>query len=144
MIILIMGLPGSGKTTLAKHLVDACAVNLYMVTWLNADRIRTELNDWDFSVEGRTRQAMRVRERADNAETDLVIIDMVAALPEQRTIIDPYFTVYMDTVQGSVYEDTNQMFVPPEKPNMVITSKNAAVYADIIMQRIKLMMPPRR
>ena len=54
-IILIMGLPGSGKTTLAKELVP-----LLDAKWLNADKIRTEYNDWDFSAEGRVRQANRM------------------------------------------------------------------------------------
>ena len=51
-IILIMGLPGSGKTTLASELVS-----LLKAKWLNADEVRKEANDWDFSEEGRKRQA---------------------------------------------------------------------------------------
>ena len=49
-VILIMGLPGSGKTTLAKELVP-----LLNAKWLNADEVRTKYNDWDFSAEGRVR-----------------------------------------------------------------------------------------
>ena len=44
-VVLIMGLPGSGKTTLAKELVP-----LLNAKWLNADKVRTEYNDWDFSA----------------------------------------------------------------------------------------------
>ena len=50
-----MGLPGSGKTTLASKLVP-----LIKAKWLNADQIRSEANDWDFSIEGRKRQADRM------------------------------------------------------------------------------------
>ena len=56
-VILIMGLPGSGKTTLAKELVP-----LLNAKWLNADKVRTEYNDWDFSDAGRVRHANRMRE----------------------------------------------------------------------------------
>ena len=43
-----MGLPGAGKTTLA----DALAKKI-KAKRLNADEVRTEANDWDFSEEGR-------------------------------------------------------------------------------------------
>ena len=54
--ILIMGLPGAGKTYLAERLVP------YLnAVWLNADKVRKAANDWDFSTEGRLRQAKRMR-----------------------------------------------------------------------------------
>jgi adenylylsulfate kinase len=54
--ILLFGLPGSGKSTLAEQLAK-----LLNGVWLNADEIRKEYNDWDFSMEGRIRQANRMR-----------------------------------------------------------------------------------
>ena len=54
--ILIMGLPGSGKTTLASELVP-----LLNAKWLNNDKVRKAAKDWDFSEEGRVRQAKRCR-----------------------------------------------------------------------------------
>ena len=57
MKILIFGLPGSGKTWLAERLVqhiDNCA-------WYNADIVRSASNDCDFSKEGRSRQALRMK-----------------------------------------------------------------------------------
>ena len=56
--ILICGLPGSGKTTLAKRLVEI----LGNADWYNADEIREKFNDWDFSPEGRERQMNRMQD----------------------------------------------------------------------------------
>ena len=58
--ILIMGLPGSGKTTLASELVP-----FLNAKWLNNDKVRKAANDWDFSEEGRVRQAKRMSELAE-------------------------------------------------------------------------------
>jgi adenylylsulfate kinase len=60
--ILIMGLPGAGKTTLAKELRLKFWEEGRTVSWLNADKIRKIYNDWDFSTEGRIRQSQRMRE----------------------------------------------------------------------------------
>ena len=49
-----MGLPGAGKTYLAERLAP-----LINAVWLNADKVRNEANDWDFSPEGRLRQAQK-------------------------------------------------------------------------------------
>ena len=54
MKILIMGLPGSGKTYLAERLQP-----LIDAAWYNADVVRKMANDWDFSSKGRIRQSMR-------------------------------------------------------------------------------------
>ena len=51
MKILVMGLPGSGKTYLTERLVP-----LLEAAWYNADKVRTMANDWDFSESGRLRQ----------------------------------------------------------------------------------------
>ena len=61
MKILICGLPGSGKTWLAERLVG----NLDNCAWFNADIVRKKENDWDFSPEGRSRQANRMKALAD-------------------------------------------------------------------------------
>ena len=60
--ILIMGLPGSGKTTLAKLLAP-----MFNAVWLNADKVREEVNDWDFTPTGRTRQTDRMKTYAQKA-----------------------------------------------------------------------------
>ena len=57
---LIMGLPGAGKTTLANKL----ATKIISIR-INADEVRKKYNDWDFSEEGRDRQAKRMRDLSD-------------------------------------------------------------------------------
>jgi adenylylsulfate kinase len=106
--ILIMGLPGAGKTTLARVLQARlnCA-------WINADAIREKYNDWDFSVDGRIRQSRRMREQADLLSGDYVIADFVAPLNQMREEFSADFTIWMDTIQQSRFADTDTMFVPP-------------------------------
>ena len=44
--ILIMGLPGSGKTYLAKEIYKSLNA-----VWINADKVRNHFKDWDFTKE---------------------------------------------------------------------------------------------
>ena len=83
-IILIMGLPGAGKTTLA----DALAKKI-KAKRLNADEVRKEANDWDFSEEGRTRQAKRMADLALKlkAEGNYVVADFICPTPEAKNLI---------------------------------------------------------
>lgn len=108
--ILIMGLPGSGKTDLAFALFDRLGEPL----WLNGDKIRTKYCDWDFSHEGRIRQARRMRALADDNEST-TLIDFVCPLKEMRDIIDADFIIWMNTIDKGRYDDTNALF---EKPDM--------------------------
>ena len=133
--ILIMGLPGTGKTTLANELHKEFQYNGRQVTWLNADSIRQEYDDWDFSYEGRLRQAQRMQKLSESAE-GYVIIDIVAPLPEFREIIEHNVLIWMDTIAESRYEDTNKMFVPPEDYNYRITSYDSAKWAKQIYEDI--------
>ena len=103
-----MGLPGSGKTTLAKNLTKKLNAK-----WLNADKIRGKYNDWDFSREGRIRQAYRMEEYAEKSETKYVICDFICALEEMRNIFSSHYVIWMDTVKSSQYEDTDKAFEPP-------------------------------
>ena len=108
--ILIMGLPGAGKTTLAVKLVNELGHNCH---WLNADEVRAQYNDWDFSQEGRIRQSQRMRDLADASDKKYVIVDFVAPLDEMRRIFAADFTIWMDTIEEGRYHDTNIMFIPP-------------------------------
>ena len=114
MKILIMGLPGSGKTTLAEKLLNELHKN-GPAEWLNADEVRKEFNDWDFTPEGRMRQALRMRALADKyvANGWPIICDFICPTRELRTVFDADMTVWMDTIPKGRYADTNSIFEPP-------------------------------
>lgn len=111
MKILIMGLPGSGKSTLARPLAE-----LLGGVWVNADIIRTSYNDWDFSTEGRIRQANRMKHLSDGIVMAgrVAVADFVCPTEETRKQFNPDFTVWMDTIEEGRFEDTNKMFETPE------------------------------
>lgn len=120
--ILIMGLPGAGKTTLAQALQARlnCA-------WFNADEIRARYNDWDFSTEGRVRQSKRMRILADDSNREHVIADFVAPLKQMRDIYAAHYVIWMDTIAEGRFEDTNQLFEPPEVYDLRITDFDYSV-----------------
>ncbi len=121
-----MGLPGAGKTTLASKLVP-----LIKAKWLSADIIRKEANDWDFSEEGRIRQSLRMSKKADEflKEGFHVVADFVCPTPLARENFNADFTIWLDTIKTSRYDDTNQMFLKPEKFDVRVTEKKAEVWA---------------
>jgi len=131
--ILIMGLPGAGKTTIALNLMNYLNPD---VIWLNADEVRKKYNDWDFSPDGRLRQSRRMRQLADRAGTKYVIADFVCPLPEMRGIYDPHFIVWVDTVTEGRFEDTNQVFVAPDYYNIRVTEQDAGRWARTIYEQI--------
>jgi hypothetical protein len=144
--ILIMGLPGAGKTYLAgalkeyieKHSAfynpqsETAWGSMATVEWFNADDIRKKFNDWDFSQEGRIRQSMRMRELADKSYADFVITDFVAPLPEMRYNYKADWTVWVDTIREGRYADTNAMFNEPDVYDFRITEQNADRWAEFI------------
>ena len=132
--ILIMGLPGSGKTTLASELVP-----LLKAKWLNNDKVRKDANDWDFSEEGRIRQARRMSDLAEKykQEGSFVVCDFICPTPEARKLFNADFVVWVDTIKKGRYDDTNAMFVNPEKFDFHVTSQNAKFWATQIMEKIK-------
>lgn len=134
--ILVMGLPGAGKTMLANTLDSFLRVSGKTVLWLNADAVRTEYNDWDFSIEGRIRQAKRMRELADKSTCDYVIADFICPKYEMRFEYEADWTVFVDTIIKSEYADTNEMFSPPHQPEFHITEKDAAKWGPYIGSKI--------
>lgn len=123
-----MGLPGSGKTTLANKL--ALLINAKR---LNADEVREEANDWDFSNEGRIRQAKRMFDFAKRIKGN-VIADFVCPTPEARSLFPADYIVWMDTIKEGRFEDTNKMFIKPQKYNYKVTTKDAEYWASIILK----------
>ena len=133
-IILIMGLPGSGKTTLASELVP-----LLKAKWLNADEVRKEANDWDFSPEGRTRQAKRMWSKAEEYKNqgNHVVADFVCPTPAARALFPADFIIWVDTIKEGRFDDTNKMFVKPEKYDFHVTTQDAKNWAPKIYENIK-------
>jgi len=133
-IILVMGLPGAGKTTLANELAK-----LIKAKRLNADEIRKAANDWDFSEEGRTRQAKRMADVALKMknEGNNVIADFICPTPAARSLFPADYVVWVDTIQKGRFDDTNQMFVKPEKYDFHVTSQDAQLWAPKIFEDLK-------
>ena len=133
-IILIMGLPGAGKTALANELAK-----LTKAKRLNADEIRKAANDWDFSEEGRKRQAKRMSDAALKLknEGNNVIADFICPTAEARKLFPADYIAWVDTIKKGRFEDTNQMFVKPEKYDCHVTTQDAKVWASKIAEDLK-------
>ena len=140
MKILVCGLPGSGKTWLSERLIK----HIKDCAWYNADFVRKFSNDWDFSMEGRIRQANRMKTFADFERDNgrWVICDFVAPTEKAREAFAPDHVIWLDTIkEGRIvlsklnelkninnlpfdakslsnskeFEDTNKMFETPNK-----------------------------
>jgi len=157
--ILIMGLPGAGKTYLAQALKkyletngDLMKINPQRVLtyegipgpgfmkvgvdWFNADDIRKKYNDWDFSNAGRIRQSLRMFQFAVECTGEFVICDFVAPLVEMRNNFKADWTVWVDTIKEGRYEDTNKAFIPPEQYDFRVTEQNCEKWAEFIGEHI--------
>ena len=129
-----MGLPGAGKTTLADELAP-----MINAKRLNADQVRKAAKDWDFSAEGRKRQAKRMADFALKlkSEGNNVIADFICPTPEARKLFPADYVVWVDTIKAGRFDDTNQMFVKPDKYNYHVTSQDAKTWAPKILRELK-------
>ena len=153
--ILIMGLPGAGKTYFAERFKNYLENNSYprilgdtldifsdkialrsTVEWFNADEIRKQFNDWDFSREGRIKQSLRMAELAENSNSDYVICDFVAPLPEMRHNFKADWIIWIDTIESGRYEDTNKAFTPPDVYDFRITEQNSDKWVPYVASHI--------
>ena len=155
--ILIMGLPGAGKTYFAERLKQYLEDNSSIhtmplwragtmevapvsykskVDWFNADDVRRKYNDWDFSKEGRIRQSLRMFDFALRCTEDYVICDFVAPLVEMRNNFKADWTIWIDTIEAGRFEDTNKAFVPPEQYDFRITEQNAEKWVEFVGDHI--------
>ena len=116
MIILITGLPGSGKTTFACSLIDGLMKSKKPFVWFNGDNVRKMYNDWDFSDAGRLRQAKRMSEKAKTCnELGLVVVcDFICPTQQLRKVFNADKIVWMNTIKESQYKDTDRLFEPPD------------------------------
>jgi len=157
--ILIMGLPGAGKTYLAQALKkyletngDLMKINPQRVLtyegipgpgfmrvgvdWFNADDVRKKHNDWDFSNAGRIRQSLRMFQFAVECTGEFVICDFVAPLVEMRNNFKADWTIWVDTIKEGRYEDTNKAFIPPEQYDFRVTEQNCEKWAEFIGEHV--------
>lgn len=133
-IILIYGLPGSGKTTLANKIFQ----KLESSEHLNGDQLRTKYKDWDFSDKGRLRQAKRMVKIAKKSTKQWVILDFVCPLKEYRNLINPDIKIFMNTINQGRFEDTNKLFEKDTKENDYIFEEfNSDAQSKKILKKIQ-------
>ena len=129
-----MGLPGAGKTTLANELAPMIDARR-----LNADEVRKAANDWDFSEEGRIRQAKRMASLALKLkdQNNYVVADFICPTPEARNLFPADYIIWVDTIREGRFDDTNKMFVKPDKFDFHVTSQDAKNWAKKIFKDLK-------
>ena len=129
-----MGLPGSGKTTLAEELAP-----MFNAKRLNADEVRKEANDWDFSEEGRKRQAKRMSDFALKLKEQGfdVVADFICPTPEARSLFPADYVIWVDTINEGRFDDTNKMFIKPDKFDFHVTSQDAKKWVPKILEDLK-------
>lgn len=135
MRVLIFGLPGSGKTYLAERLVEYLGDK---VAWFNADKVREEADDWDFSEEGRLRQNQRMLSLCENAEAEgkIAIADFVAPFEKARNNFSADYEIFVDTIKEGRFEDTNKVFERPYVSDYNVHEQRGDVDAKIIAYEI--------
>ena len=129
-----MGLPGAGKTTLANELAPMIDARR-----LNADEVRKSANDWDFSKEGRKRQAKRMASLALKLkdQNNYVVADFICPTPEARNLFPADYIIWVDTIRKGRFDDTNKMFVKPDKFDFHVTSQDAKNWSKKIFKDLK-------
>lgn len=136
MKILIMGLPGSGKTTLAEQLADRLPA-----VWFNADEIRNNINkDLSFSDNDRIEQSRRMSLLCDialrNRVVSYTIADFVCPTDQTRKTFNPDIIIWMNTIQKGRFQNTNEIFEKPDFYNIEITTWDYDI--NNIFEQIKL------
>ena len=138
MKILIMGLPGSGKTTLAQALQNKFVELGRTADWYNADQVREQHNDWDFTDAGRLRQATRMKSLADSSKSEFVICDFVAPTQQLRDEFAADYVIWMDTISEGRFADTNQLFERPNTFDIQVTVWNSEFWSNFIVDQLQL------
>ena len=144
--ILIMGLPGAGKTTLAR----ALAPRLNAVHF-NADDVRTNINkDLGFSEPDRIEHARRMGWLCDQVVRVgcFAIADFICPTPQAREAFlggGEAFVIWLDRIKAGPFEDTNRMFVPPERHDLRITANGTPEYwAEEAMKLLRPVFDPKK
>jgi len=132
--ILIMGLPGSGKTTLAEVLVRKLNA-----AWFNADAVRQDIySELGFSPEDRLAHATRMGKLCDWAKMggSYVIADFVCPTNETREAFAADFTIWVDRIQEGRYEDTNKMFQKPEQYDIKLKEGTPDEWCEQVVEKL--------
>tara|TARA_Y100000588_G_scaffold369430_1_gene438425 strand:+ start:1583 stop:2386 length:804 start_codon:yes stop_codon:yes gene_type:complete len=130
--ILIMGLPGSGKTSLAEVLVPKLNA-----VWFNADAIRQEINkDLGFTNEDRIEHARRIGKLSDWAKMggNYVVADFICPTQDTREAFNADFTIWVDRIEEGRYEDTNKLFEPPKNADIKLNEGSPEQWADQVLK----------
>tara|TARA_B110000037_G_C17114720_1_gene503270 strand:+ start:3021 stop:3461 length:441 start_codon:yes stop_codon:yes gene_type:complete len=130
--ILVMGLPGSGKTTLTKEIKKKIKCH-----WLNADKVRRKFKDWDFSKKGVLRQARRMKQLANKSRNKIIIADFICPYREGRRIFNPDFIIWMDTIKKGRLSTFDKTFQNPKKFDLKIKTKNLRINISKVIKLLK-------
>jgi cytidyltransferase-like protein len=141
--ILIMGLPGAGKTTLATALAP-----LLNAVVFNADAVRANLSrDLGFGLDDRIEHARRMGWMCDRVVEagGTVIADFICPTEETREVFGEAFTVWVDRISAGRFEDTNRMFVPPGHFDLRVSAEGAPQYwAEQALARLRPAFDPQK
>ena len=123
--ILIMGLPGSGKTSLAKLLAP-----MFNAVLINEDEVRKEANDFDLSEVGRSIHTNRMKRLADESiQNNRNVVADFECTDDERKDFNADYIIYMDTIKESKLE-------PPSNFDFKVTHKDAQMFSFLIKQEI--------
>ena len=136
MKILIMGLSGSGKSELAKELHSLFQEHNILSVRINGDEVRESYKDWDFSPEGRLRQAERMARLAKKSNAQFVIADFIAPTKQTRDIFNPDMLIWLDTIRSSKYTNTDVVFQNPKNYQFKVKKKDSKKWAKTIFDKI--------
>jgi len=141
--ILIMGLPGAGKTTLAAALAP-----LLNAVVFNADAVRANLSrDLGFSHEDRVEHARRMGWMCDRVVEagGTVIADFICPTEETRLAFGEAFTIWVDRIESGRFEDTNRMFVSPGQFDLRVSPEGTPQYwAEQALARLRPAFDPQK
>jgi cytidyltransferase-like protein len=141
--ILIMGLPGAGKTTLATALAPLLNAIVF-----NADAVRANLSrDLGFGLDDRIEHARRMRWMCDRVVEagGTVIADFICPTEQTREVFGEAFTIWVDRISAGRFEDTNRMFVPPGRFDLRVSAEGAPQYwAEQALSRLRPAFDPQK
>jgi nicotinamide riboside kinase len=125
--ILIMGLPGSGKTTLADELHELILSLGLRSRWLNENRLKEEYPNLTMD---------QIQEMANDATVDYVVGDFEARKSHERRYFNAHYMIWINTIAEEDYQFLNYGFEPPFRYNVCVTTKDAPKWAREIFRHI--------